>query len=297
MVLELQRAERMGHALDGVGLAVGEVVGRVDAPGITGARVLGMQDAIEHRVAQVHVARGHVDLGAQHPRAVGKGAGAHLPEKLKALGRRAVAIGAALAGLGQRAPVCADLIGREVVDIGLALLDQVLGPCVELLEVVRGEVGHGAPIEAEPAHVLLDRLDVGHLLLGRVGVVETQVAAPAEVLGDAEIEAERLGMADVQIAVGLRREAGDYALRPPGRQVFANDVADEIARALVQGPIRLARGVCLTHVLGFRIWFPGLGRLTRSRRRLCLPESGRAAKAGAPRRNGRPGDRPPSALP
>jgi hypothetical protein len=39
-----------------------------------------------------------------------------------------------------------------------------------------------APVEAQPAHVALDGVDVLLLLLGRIGVVEAQVAAPAELL-------------------------------------------------------------------------------------------------------------------
>ena len=85
-----------------------------------------------------------------------------------------------------------------------------------------------APIEAEPAHVAHDGVDIFLLFLGRVGVVEAQVAVAAEFLGDAEIETDRLGMADMQIAVRLRREAGDDGLVPAGRQVGAHDVADEI---------------------------------------------------------------------
>ena len=56
VVLELERADRVGDALDGVRLAVGEIVARIDAPGVAGARMLGVQDAVEHRVAQVDVA-------------------------------------------------------------------------------------------------------------------------------------------------------------------------------------------------------------------------------------------------
>ena len=85
-----------------------------------------------------------------------------------------------------------------------------------------------APIEAEPAHVALDGVDIFLLLLGRVGVVEAQMAAAGKFLGDAEIEADRLGVADMQIAVRLRREAGDDGLVPAGRKIGANDVADEI---------------------------------------------------------------------
>ena len=144
---------------------------------------------------------------------------------------RAVAERAVLARLGQRAAVDAHLLRRLVVDIGLAGADQVLGPVVELLEIVRGVIEVLAPVEAEPAHVALDGVDVFLLLLGRIGVVEAQMAAAAELLGDAEIEADRLGVADVQIAVRLGRKAGHHRRMPLGVEIGLDDVADEIAPA------------------------------------------------------------------
>ena len=109
--------------------------------------------------------------------------------------------------------VLADLVRGEVVDVGLARLDQQDRPLVELLEVVGGVVEVLAPVEAEPAHVLLDGVDVLLLFLGGVRVVEAQVAAAAELLGDPEVQADRLGVAEVEVAVGLGREAGDRPSR------------------------------------------------------------------------------------
>jgi hypothetical protein len=180
-----------------------------------------VEDAVQDRVAQVDVARGHVDLRAQHARAVGELAGAHAREQVEALLGGPVAPRALAAGLGERAAVLADLVGREVVDVGLAGLDEVDGPLVELLEVVRREVEVLAPVEAQPAHVGLDGVDVLLLLLDRVGVVEAQVAAAAELLGDAEVEADRLGVPDVEVAVGLGREARDDGLVRPSRRSAA----------------------------------------------------------------------------
>ena len=203
---------------------------------VPGAVVRRAQDAVHDRVAQVQVGRGHVDLGPQRARPVGELARAHAPEEVQALLRRAPAEGAVAARLGQRAAVLARLLGREVVDVGQARADQVLGPGVEGLEVVRGEVQVGPPVEAEPAHVLLDRLDVLGLLRGRVGVVEAQVAAPAELRGDAEVEADRLGVPDVQVAVGLGREARDHLL--PRRAVALDALAHEVqALALERLPV------------------------------------------------------------
>ena len=87
-----------------------------------------------------------------------------------------------------------------------------------------------APVEAEPAHVVLDRVDVLLLLLRRVRVVEAEVAAAAELLRDAEVEADRLRVADVEVAVRLRREAGhDRRRGAPRARSARDDLADEVA--------------------------------------------------------------------
>ena len=110
VILEFERADRMRDAFDGIRLAVGEIVARIDAPGLAGARMLGMQDAVEHRIAQIDIARGHVDLGAQHAGMVGELAGAHAAEQIEVLLDAAVAERAVLARLGQRAAVGAHLL-------------------------------------------------------------------------------------------------------------------------------------------------------------------------------------------
>jgi hypothetical protein len=220
----------MGDPFDGVALAMGEVIARIDAPLRTRARVFGMQDAIEHGVAQRHVARRHVDLRPEHARPIGELAGAHAAQQIEVLLHRPLAPRAVAPRLGQGAAGLAHLGGRLVVDIGLAGLDQMLGPVIELLEMVRSMVEMLAPVEAEPAHVAHDGVDVLLLLPGRVGVVEAQMAAPAELRRHAEVQADGLGVADVQIAVGLRREARDDLLVAPRRDIGADDVPDEIAR-------------------------------------------------------------------
>ena len=85
------------------------------------------------------------------------------------------------------------------------------------------------PIKAQPAHVFHDGVDIFLLFSGRVGVVETQVAAAAELAGEAEIQADRFGVTHMQIAVRLRRKAGDDIGVPTGVQITAHNIADEIA--------------------------------------------------------------------
>ncbi len=115
-----------------------------------------------------------------------------------------------------------------VVDIGLSGLDEMNGPVVELLEIIGRMMVVLAPAEAQPCDIALDGVDVGLLLLGRVRVVHAQVAATAELLGNAEVEADRLGVPHVQEAVRLRRKARHDRGVPAGIEVGLDDVADEI---------------------------------------------------------------------
>jgi hypothetical protein len=163
-----------------------------------------------------------------HAGAVGELPHPHPRKQVEVLGDRAIAPRRVSAWLGQRAAVRTDLVGRQVVDVGVAVVDQVDAPLVELLEVVGRVVEMLAPVETEPADIALDRVDVLLLLLDRVRVVEAEVTATAEVAGDAEVEADRFGVADVQVAVRLRREARDNRRMAPAADIRGDDLADEV---------------------------------------------------------------------
>ena len=83
----------------------------------------------------------------------------------------------------------------------------MLGPLVKLFEIVGCMMEMRAPIVTEPVHVGLYGVDVFLLLPGRIGVVEAQAAVAAEFVSDAEIETDGLGVANVEVAVRLGREA------------------------------------------------------------------------------------------
>ena len=177
MVLELQGADGVGDALQGVGDGVGVVVGGIQAPLAAGLMMdHPVADAIEHRIAQVDVGRGHIDPRPQRACAVGKLARAHAPEEIQVLLDRAVAPRAVATRLGQGAAVGAGVLGAEVADVGQALLDQLDRESVELLEIVRGEIEPVIPVVPQPVDVGLDGLDELDVLLVGIGVVETQVA-------------------------------------------------------------------------------------------------------------------------
>ncbi len=166
--------------------------------------------------------------------------------KIEILGdASAIAVGAVLARLGQRAAILAHLVGRKIADIGLAGFDQLHGPVVELVEVVRRVEQPILPGKTQPADVLHDRIDVLDFFFGRVGVVEPQVALTAIFLGQAEVQADALGMADVQVAVRLGRKTRMHAAAElAGAEVLFDDLFDEVERAgrLAGGVGRLVGG-------------------------------------------------------
>jgi len=90
---------------------------------------------------------------------------------------------------------------------------------------------HARRLVAEPLDVGHDRVDVLDLLGVGVGVVEAQVAQPAEVLCDAEVDGDRLRVADVKVAVRLRWEARLHTPAVRLRSVVArHGVTDEVGR-------------------------------------------------------------------
>ena len=86
-----------------------------------------------------------------------------------------------------------------------------------------------APVVSQPADIALDGFDEQHVLGFGIRVVETEVAHAPELLGDAEVQVDGLGVADVEEAVGLGREAGgDGAVVDAVFDVLGDDVADEV---------------------------------------------------------------------
>ena len=87
-----------------------------------------------------------------------------------------------------------------------------------------------APVETQPAHVLLDRRDVLGTFLARIGVIQSQVSPSAGFSRNAEIEADRHDVPNVQVAVRLRRKTRHDLGVLAGLEVVVNDLANKIAR-------------------------------------------------------------------
>ena len=86
-------------------------------------------------------------------------------------------------------------------------------------------------MKAHPADVFHDGVDEFGFFFRGVGVVEAEVAFAVELAGEAEVEADGFGVADVEVAVGLGWEAGVDATGVfTGGEIGDDDVADEVGR-------------------------------------------------------------------
>jgi hypothetical protein len=95
------------------------------------------------------------------------------------------------------------LLAAQVADKCFAFFDELDGPFVQLREVVRGVKQPAAEIGAQPLHILHDGFYVLRLFLRGIRVIEAQVALAPEFFGEAKVEHDAFGVANVQIAVGL----------------------------------------------------------------------------------------------
>ncbi len=186
-----------------------------------------LEDSVHDRVPHVDVGMRHVDFCPEDTLPFGKLTVLHPFEKIEILGNRPSPPGGFDAWLGQGTASPANLFGRLVVDISLSRFDQFEGPQEKLVKIVGGVTKVG-PLETEPLHVCLDGFHVLDFLFCRVRVVETEVAIPAEFFCQAKIQADRLGMADMEVTVRFGGKTGDDLADLTGFKVFPYDLLDEV---------------------------------------------------------------------
>ena len=171
-----------------------------------------MSHPVDHRIPHIDVGRGHIDLGPQHLLAVLVHAVLHILKQHKVLLHTAVTVGALLPRFRQCPTVFTDLLCGQVTDKCLALLDQLYRRLVHLVKIIGSKEQTILPVCSQPLDILLDGLHEFHLLLGGVRIVETHIKLAAVFLGQAVIQQYRLGMSDMQISVGFRRETCPHGL-------------------------------------------------------------------------------------
>ena len=169
-----------------------------------------LNNAIDNRIAEVHVGIAHVELSAQHHRAFNGFRGVHLLEQPQVLLNGTISERTRTTGLRGGSLLFGNLLRCLFVNVGHSFLNEPNGKIPKLIEIV-GSIVNILPVEPEPLDVVHDVLDIFSILLSGVCVVETQVTDTTKFLGYTEVHADGFGMPDVYIPVWLWREAGLYS--------------------------------------------------------------------------------------
>ena len=207
VLLILQRAQGVGNALQRVLNGMGKIIHGENAPLGPLTVVIDKANTVDDGVAHIEIAAGQIDLGAQGHLALLHLAVLHHLEQAQVLLDGAVTVGRSC-GDADVAAVGTELLRGQFAHIGKTLFNQLDGVLIVLFKIVGAVVETVAPVKAQPVNILLDGVYILGVLLGGVGIVHAQVAQTAVLLGRAEVDAQRLAVADVQIAVGLRRKTG-----------------------------------------------------------------------------------------
>ena len=221
----------MGNAFGCILNRMRKVIERVDAPFIALAVMLFVEDAVNRRVAEVHVRAGHIDFGTKRLCAVRELAVFHAFEQVQIFFDAPVPIRALFARLRQRAAVFAHFVCRQVADIGKPLFDEVHRDFVAFVKVIRA-VENAVRFGAEPADIFIDGADIFVILADRVCIVVAEVEFAAVFFRGAVIDPDGLGAADVQIAVRFGWEACVYMVFATGSQVRVNDFVDKVRSSI-----------------------------------------------------------------
>jgi hypothetical protein len=208
----------------------------------------GVANAVNGRVAQIHVRARQIDLEPQHVCTVGIFAFLHSAKQIQILLDRTLAERTWPARLGQRSAQTPHFVRRGTVDVGQSGLDQMPREFIEAIEIIRRVVQMRPPVEAKPLHRGHDRVGEFDVFLHRIGIVETQMTQTAVFDGEAEVEADRLRVADMQIAVRLGRKARDYS---PAVFVRAQILGDDLAQKIGNRRWRMFLRRCNIHCVLF----------------------------------------------
>ena len=133
---KLQRANRVGHALEVVALTMREVIHWVAMPLCASAVMWSLDNAIHHGVTEMHVWICHVHLCTEHHGTFNGLSGIHVIEEPKILLNGAVAIRTERARHRRSAFLLCNLLRCLLIHVCVAILYHPDGEIPQLLEIV-----------------------------------------------------------------------------------------------------------------------------------------------------------------
>ena len=165
------------------------------------------------------------------PFPIAKSSISHALKERKALHCITVTKRAFLTWFRQVAAIFTNLLGAKVVYVSLTLLDKGNRPVIELFKIIRGKIKVVPPVESQPTDIILDCLHIFRLLPCRVGVIKTKMASGTSafmLLSNAKVQANRLCVTNVQVAIRLGRKSRDRGFVLSGQKVSRDNLSDEI---------------------------------------------------------------------
>mmetsp|Transcript_71870 Transcript_71870/g.158711 ORF Transcript_71870/g.158711 Transcript_71870/m.158711 type:complete len:371 (-) Transcript_71870:395-1507(-) len=186
VVLKFQGANGVRDTFDGILVAVRKVVHRIDLPLVTASVVTAETNPVHGWISHVHVGMLHIDLRSQQLRTFCVLSVLHLLEELQVLLHTAVPKLRVHPWqvIGTSSAVLLHLLGGLRIHVSLAMLDEINGKVVHLLEIITGIEdlifpGFAALLHllhvqglANPGHVFLNGFHVLSLFCVRIGVIK-----------------------------------------------------------------------------------------------------------------------------
>ena len=231
VVFEFQRTEGMGNAFERILNRMSEVIHGIDAPFGSLPVVVDVTDAVDHRITHVEVAAGKIDLCAQGHLSLFDLPVLHLFKQLQVFLNRPVAVRRDRRCFGITA-VFPELFRCELADIGKSLFDEFYRKLIVLFKIIRAVKEPVAPVKSEPVDILLDRIYVFGVFLRRIGIIHSQIAETVELLRHSEVDADRLAVTDMKIAVRFGRKSrmhGQSFKLSARRDIFLDEVIDKVS--------------------------------------------------------------------
>ena len=225
--IKFESAYRMGNIFDGVALAVGIVVHRINAPLISGPMVMGVLDTIKNRISEHHIWMSHIYLGTENFLTIRIFAITHFPEQFQILFRGAVPVRAVCSRSLYRTTIGTHFLLGLVIHICLSLHYHLFGPFIELIEII-GCIALLLPLETKPFDIFLNSIDVLGILFCRIGIVIAEVSLATVLLGQTEVYAKTLGVSQMKVAVWLRRKTRQYAFILATGEIGLDDFLEKI---------------------------------------------------------------------
>ena len=207
VISKFQSAEGVGNLFNWIRQAMGKVIHRVDGPFAAGAVMTCFQNSINSRITHVQIWRRHIDFCSQNVASFWKFAVTHPCKKVEIFLHWPLPVRTVFTWFGESAPEPSHFICIEVADIGLANFDQLDGIFIKLIKIVGGVKKIITPVKSQPFDIFKNGLYISILFLAGIGVVKTHMTDAGRVFqGDAEVEADGLGVTDMEETVWLRRK-------------------------------------------------------------------------------------------